>query len=83
VARSIIRGDILPLPQYAFMALCSVKAQGKLYLLSHDIRSENILISAYYTCEILTWNHGSAFGFESKNEYYFGFNDIFHIEKYL
>jgi hypothetical protein len=26
-------GAILPLPQYAFMAWCSVKAQGQLYLL--------------------------------------------------
>jgi hypothetical protein len=25
-------GDIPPLPQYAFMAWCSVKAQGQLYL---------------------------------------------------
>jgi hypothetical protein len=29
-----MRGDILPLPQYDFMACCSVKkAQGQLYLL--------------------------------------------------
>jgi hypothetical protein len=27
-----MRGAITPLPQYAFMALCSVKAQGQLYL---------------------------------------------------
>jgi hypothetical protein len=27
-----MRGDILPLPQYAFMVWCSVKAQGQLYL---------------------------------------------------
>jgi hypothetical protein len=27
-----MRGAILPLPQYAFMAWCSVKAQGQLYL---------------------------------------------------
>jgi len=26
-----MRGDIPPLPQYAFMAWCSVKAQGQLY----------------------------------------------------
>jgi hypothetical protein len=26
-------GAIPPLPQYAFMALCSAKAQGQLYLL--------------------------------------------------
>jgi len=25
-------GDIPPLPQYAFMVQCSVKAQGQLYL---------------------------------------------------
>jgi hypothetical protein len=28
-----MRGDIPPLPQYVFMAWCSVKAQGQLYLL--------------------------------------------------
>jgi hypothetical protein len=27
-----MRGALPPLPQYAFMALCSVKAQGQLYL---------------------------------------------------
>jgi hypothetical protein len=27
-----MRGDIPSLPQYTFMAWCSVKAQGKLYL---------------------------------------------------
>jgi hypothetical protein len=26
-----MRGAIPPLPQYTFMALCSVKAQGQLY----------------------------------------------------
>jgi hypothetical protein len=30
--RSRMRGDIPPLPQYALMAWCSVKAQGQLYL---------------------------------------------------
>jgi len=28
-----MRGAIPPLPQYAFMAWCSVKARGQLYLL--------------------------------------------------
>jgi hypothetical protein len=28
-----MRGAIHPLPQYAFMAWCSVKAQGQLHLL--------------------------------------------------
>jgi hypothetical protein len=28
-------GDVTPLPQYAFMAWCSVKAQGQLYLLPY------------------------------------------------
>jgi hypothetical protein len=32
VARSRILGAIPPFPQYAFMAWCSVKAQGQLYL---------------------------------------------------
>jgi hypothetical protein len=27
-----MHGSILPLPQYVFMAWCSVKAQGQLYL---------------------------------------------------
>jgi hypothetical protein len=27
-----MRGTILPLPQYAFMTWCSVKAQGEIYL---------------------------------------------------
>jgi len=31
VRRSRIRGAIPPLPQYAFIAWCSVKAQGQLY----------------------------------------------------
>jgi hypothetical protein len=34
--RSRIRGAIPSLPQYAFMAWCSVKAQGKLYLYLDD-----------------------------------------------
>jgi hypothetical protein len=29
-----MHGTTLPLPQYAFMAWCSVKAQGQLYLTS-------------------------------------------------
>jgi hypothetical protein len=33
VPRSIMRGAILPIPQYAFMALCLLKAQGQLYYL--------------------------------------------------
>jgi hypothetical protein len=32
VPRSRVRGDIPPFPQYAFMAWCSVKAQGHFYL---------------------------------------------------
>jgi hypothetical protein len=32
VPKSRMRGAILALPQYAFMACCSVKAQGQLYL---------------------------------------------------
>jgi len=45
VLRSRMRGAIspLPFPQYAFMAWCSVKAQGKLYLyLLHKIRTVDI-----------------------------------------
>jgi hypothetical protein len=35
-----MRGAIPPLPQYAFMAWCSVKAQGHLYLYT-KLWSEN------------------------------------------
>jgi hypothetical protein len=39
-------GAIPPLPQYAFMASCSFKAQGHLYLYLYLTRSEfNILIN--------------------------------------
>jgi hypothetical protein len=31
-------GAIPPLPQYAFMAWCSVKAQGQLYLYSNQMK---------------------------------------------
>jgi hypothetical protein len=34
-------GAIPPLPQYAFMAWCSVKAQGQLYLLLDDDDNNN------------------------------------------
>jgi len=36
-----MNGAILPLPQYAFMAWCSVKAQGQLYLYSNIYGSSN------------------------------------------
>jgi hypothetical protein len=32
VPRSRMRGAVPPLPQYAFVAWCSIKAQGQLYL---------------------------------------------------
>jgi len=32
-----MRGAIPPLPRYAFMAWCSVKAQGQLYLLTFTL----------------------------------------------
>jgi hypothetical protein len=35
VPRSIMRRTIPPLPQHAFMAWCSVKQQGQLYLYHH------------------------------------------------
>jgi hypothetical protein len=37
-----ISGAILPLPQYAFMAWCSVKAQGYIYLLPLPLHSRPI-----------------------------------------
>jgi hypothetical protein len=39
-------GAIPPLPQYAFMAWCSVKAQGQLYLSSQLKDIPNILNTA-------------------------------------
>jgi hypothetical protein len=38
-------GDILPLPQYAFMAWCSVKAQGQLYLFTFTFTFYHFVIS--------------------------------------
>jgi hypothetical protein len=32
-----MRGAVHPLPQYAFMAWCSVKAQGQLYLYLYSV----------------------------------------------
>jgi hypothetical protein len=32
---------IPPLPQYAFIALCSVKAQGKLYIFPVEIKEQH------------------------------------------
>jgi hypothetical protein len=49
VARSIIRGAIHPLPQYAFMAWCSVRAQGQLYI---------FLVTVQQLAMI--WKHSSA-----------------------
>jgi hypothetical protein len=37
-------GAITPLPQYAFMAWRSLKAQGKLYLLPFDRKSFEVAI---------------------------------------
>jgi len=34
-------GAVLPLPQYAFMARCSVKAQGQLYFYLLPLPSNN------------------------------------------
>jgi len=36
VPRSRVRGAILPLPQYVFMAWCSFKTQGHIYLHNYD-----------------------------------------------
>jgi hypothetical protein len=37
-----MRGSIPPLPQYAFIEWCSVKAQGQLYFMYIYILAENI-----------------------------------------
>jgi hypothetical protein len=46
VSRLRIRGTILPLPEYAFMAWCSVKAKGQLDLYVYSIAlSDQLLYS--------------------------------------
>jgi hypothetical protein len=37
-------GATPPLPEYAFMALCSVKAQGQLYLLLAEDRLVSVVV---------------------------------------
>jgi len=47
-----MRGSISPLPQYAFMAWCSVKEQAQLYLYLTDFQTYgnvSIFIMAVYT----------------------------------
>jgi hypothetical protein len=56
-----MRGAISPFPQYAFVALCSVKAQGQIHLLSkckykrQDLWCSNILLTYLLSpwCRIL------------------------------
>jgi hypothetical protein len=45
VPRSRMRGAIPPQPHYAFMAWCSVKAQGQLYLYYPCFNSRDVSIS--------------------------------------
>jgi hypothetical protein len=54
-------GAILPLPQYAFMAWCSVKVQGQLYstlLLYkyHMIKTHDLKTSSFLNCSICNPN---------------------------
>jgi hypothetical protein len=44
VLRSRMRGAIHPLPPYAFMAWCSVKAQGQLY---HNLTGNVFVFGSY------------------------------------
>jgi hypothetical protein len=46
-----IRGAIPPLSQYAFMAWCSVKARGHLYLLPSTLESMNLSCACYLGTE--------------------------------
>jgi hypothetical protein len=47
-------GAVPPLPQYAFMAWCSVKAQGQLYI----YLTLPYLTLSYITLPYLTSSHG-------------------------
>jgi hypothetical protein len=49
-----MRGAILPLPQYAFMAWCSVEAQGQLYFYLY-LSSQCDMYSS--------WLYGNVFAF--------------------
>jgi hypothetical protein len=40
-------GAIPPLPQYASMAWCSVKAEGKLYLYHHTLHPSHSILAVY------------------------------------
>jgi hypothetical protein len=43
-----MRGAIPPLPQYAFMAWCSAKAQGQLYFLPYVFVTPDLLFSEFF-----------------------------------
>jgi hypothetical protein len=59
VLRSRMRGAIPPLPQYAFMEWCSVKAQGQLYLY--------LLPSCVLTLKLNTLLHNKLHKSQSKS----------------
>jgi len=48
-----MRGAIPPLPQYAFMVWCSVKAQGQLYLHLMIVSLDFGIVSVDLFCRIL------------------------------
>jgi hypothetical protein len=55
VPRSRMSGAMPPLPQHAFMAWCSVKAQGQLYLYLTNQKAENLNIIKIH--KTLVWKH--------------------------
>jgi hypothetical protein len=63
-------GAIPPLPHYALMAWCSVKAQGQLYLLPayvHDIQLNIFTISSeWFTFWLLFINKEGVYKSDSK-----------------
>jgi hypothetical protein len=80
VLRSRVHGAIPPLPQYAFMAWCSVKAQGQLYLLPlsmpGNIGSPIRIISLPSPCYsevmgLLFVVYLSDFGYKNNSNYYY------------
>jgi len=50
-----MRGAILPLPQYAYMAWCSVKARVQLYLLLVYLHGEvlqQVFKKGFHSCDV-------------------------------
>jgi hypothetical protein len=68
VPRSIMSGATLPFPQYAFMAWCSVEAQGQLYLLlRHILRRVHVVFIYTFMTDGLTNSMEQSSSWEDKS----------------